>query len=173
MSYASQYVTDVDEPCALEETSVDACPLCVYQNDNVIQNIAKVEASLAGKIDTKQIYSVVCTMYSKHIEPLRRQGKKLLDLDEKTCEEHYTRHVVNTTQQIAGDILYCSKIQRHYQKTIALRSGSDGAVMLNPQSVTEYVKISRHKLELVKYFNTAQRKKQTEDATALQPYAFN
>jgi hypothetical protein len=152
--YATQFVQDTEDSCELMEKGVDFCPLCAYQNDNIIQNIAKVEASLVGKIDNKQIYTVICDMYRKHVEPLKRQGKKLMDLDEKTCEEHYTRHVVNTTQQIADDILYCSKMQR------------------NPQCVNEYVKISKHKLELVKYF-TNQRRKQTVETSSIQPYAFN
>lgn len=175
MAYASQFVIDddVDQVCSLEEPSVDVCPLCVYQNDNIIQNINKVEASLVGKIENKQIYTILTDMYKKHVEPLKRQGKKLLQLDEKICEEHYTRHVVNATQQIAADILYCSKMQRHYQKNIAMRNNDNGSVLLNPQHVTEYVKISRHKLELIKHFSNAQRRKETAAQTAITPHAFN
>jgi hypothetical protein len=170
--YANQFVQDTEDTCELSEKSVEFCPLCAYQNDNIIQNIAKVEASLVGKIENKQIYKIICDMYRKHVEPLKRQGKKLMDLDEKTCEEHYTRHVVNTTQQIADDILYCSKMQRHYKKNIALRNNNSGTVMLNPQSVNEYVKISKHKLDLVKYFAN-QRRKQSVETSSIQPYAFN
>ena len=92
------------------------------------------------------------------------------------CEEHYTRHVVDTTQQVADDILYCSKMQRHYQKNIALRNeDNDGSVVLNPQNVNEYVKISKHKLDLVKYYN-AQKKKSVQDeksSMSMTPYTFS
>ena len=71
--YASQFVQDTEDTCELEEKSVEFCPLCAYQNDNIIQNIAKVEASLVGKIENKQIYKIICDMYCKHVEPLKRQ----------------------------------------------------------------------------------------------------
>jgi hypothetical protein len=91
MAYAAQFVTvDEDNPCPLVEPSMGKCPMCVYQNDNIVQNMSKVEQSLAGKIESKQIYTILCDMYHKHIEPLQRQGKTLLGLDEKICEEHYT-----------------------------------------------------------------------------------
>jgi len=170
MSYAAQFVQDVSDTCELEENSVDFCPLCAYQNDNIIQSCTRVHSSLVGKIENQQIYTILCDMYRKHVEPLKRQGKILMDLDDATCEEHFTRHVVNSTQQIADDILYCSKMQRHYKRNIALRNG--GTVMLNPQSVKEYVQISKHKLELVKYFSN-HKKKQSSETSTVQPYAFN
>ncbi len=171
MAYAAHFVHEEDS-CEIKESAVDFCPLCAYQNDNIITNIGKVHASLIGQIDTKEIYTVICKMYHTHVTPLRKQGKNLLDLDEMTCAEHFTRHVVNSVQQVADDILYCSKMQRHYKKNIALRNNNSGTVMLNPQSVTEYVKISKHKLELIKYFSRG--RKNTDDATlTVQPYAFN
>jgi len=177
MSLASHFVTvEQDEPCSLEEESAGRCPLCVYQDDNIIQNINKVEVSLSGRIEPQQIYHILCDMYQKHVAPLLRQGKRLMVLTPSICEEHYTRHVVDTTQQVADDILYCSKMQRHYQKNIALRNeDNDGSVVLNPQNVNEYVKISKHKLDLVKYYN-AQKKKSAQDEKAsmsMTPYTFN
>jgi len=172
MSFAAQFVgVEEDDTCELEESSVGQCPLCCYQDDNIIRNIAKVEASLSGKIQANQIYTILCDMYEKNAVPLRRQGKKLLPLTTEICAEHFTRHVINTSQQIAEDIHYCSKMQRHYQKNIGLRNGNSGLVVLNPSSVNEYVKISRHKLELVKYFNTVQKRKQASE-TSTTPYAF-
>lgn len=177
MSLASHFVTvEQDEPCSLEEESAGRCPLCVYQDDNIIQNINKVEASLSGRIEPQQIYHILCDMYQKHVAPLLRQGKTLMVLTPAICEEHYTRHVVDTTQQVADDILYCSKMQRHYQKNIALRNeDNDGSVVLNPQNVNEYVKISKHKLDLVKYYN-AQKKKSAQDeksSMSMTPYTFS
>ena len=40
--YANQFVQDTEDTCELSEKSVEFCPLCAYQNDNIIQNIAKV-----------------------------------------------------------------------------------------------------------------------------------
>lgn len=104
--YATQFVQDTEDSCELMEKGVDFCPLCAYQNDNIIQNIAKVEASLVGKIDNKQIYTVICDMYRKHVEPLKRQGKKINGFGRKnlrgtlhpSCSKYNTtdsgRHIV-------------------------------------------------------------------------------
>lgn len=161
-----------DEPCALEEPTLGKCPLCIYQNDNIIMNMTNVEKTLTGKVDPDEIYSVLCGMYKKHTEPLKRQGKKPMELTEELCREHYTKHVVNTRQQVSDDIFYCCKLQRHYMKNIGVRSADTGNVTLNPHHVQEYVKISRHKLELVKYMNIM-TKREEQNTKSSEPHAFS
>lgn len=171
MNYATNLV-DEDETCELEEPSYGVCPLCTYQDDNIIRSMADVERNLTGSVEKDEIYNVLCKMYKKHTAPLVRQGKKLMKLTPELCKEHYTRHVVNPTQQVADDILYCCKLQRHYKKNIGVRSQQTGNVTLNPHHVNEFVKLSKHKLDLVKYMNTLRKKKETETSSS-EPYAFS
>ncbi len=167
---------DDEEVCALEEVSVGVCPLCTYQDDNVIRHLANTEKTLQGNVESEQIYCILVDMYKKHTQPLIQQGKKPLELTVDHCREHYTKHVVNSFSQISDDILYCAKMQRHYKKNIGLRNNQSGRVQLNPQFVQEYMKISRHKLELVKYLNIMQKRKDSENASVqstVTPHSFS
>ena len=165
-----------DEVCALEEKSVGKCPLCTYQDDNIIRHLCKTEKALQGNVEAEKVYGILVDMYKKHTEPLRRQGKQMLKLTVAHCREHYTKHVVNAFSQVSDDILYCSKMQRHYKKNIGVRNGQSGKVSLNPHHVQEYVKLSRHKLELVKYLNIMQKRKESgasEVQSAVTPHSFS
>jgi hypothetical protein len=170
MNYATNIVDE--ETCELEEPALGVCPLCKYQDDNIIRSMSEVERNLTGNIESEEIYIVLCNMYKKHTRPLVKQGKKLMQLTPELCKEHYTKHVVNPRQQVADDIFYCCKLQRHYKKNIGIRSTQTGQVTLNPHHVNEYIKVSKHKLDLVKYMNVMD--KRTENNTASnEPYAFS
>lgn len=171
MNYATNLVEE-EEVCELEEPDLGVCPLCKYQDDNIIRSMTDVERNLTGNIEKEEIYNVLCNMYKKHTAPLIRQGKKLMKLTPELCKEHYTKHVVNPVQKVADDILYCCKLQRHYKKNIGVRSHQTGNMTLNPHHVNEFIKISRHKLDLVKYMNAQHKKKETKSDTT-EPYAFS
>lgn len=171
MNYATNVIEE-EEVCELEEPDLGICPLCKYQDDNIIRTMTDVEKNLTGNIEKDEIYNVLCCMYNKHTAPLLRQGKKLMKLTPELCKEHYTKHVVNPTQQVADDIQYCCKLQRHYKKNIGVRSHQTGSVTLNPHHVNEFIKLSRHKLDLVKYMNTLKKKSDTKPGSS-QPYAFS
>ena len=92
-------------------------------------------------------------------------------LTPEMCKEHYTKHVVNPVQQVSDDILYCCKLQRHYKRNIGVRNQQDN-VTLNPHHVNEFIKLSKHKLDLVKYMNIMKKKTETKTNTS-EPYAFS
>lgn len=171
MNYAANMVDD-DENCELHEPSIGICPLCKYQDDNIIMKMSDVEQKLTGKIDPEEIYQVVCDMYARHTAPLIQQGRQPMKITVEHCREHYTKHVVNTHQQVQDDIHYCCKLQRHYKKNIAVRNAQNANVTLNPHHVNEFVKISKHKLDLVKYLNVVNKRKETKVAPT-GPYAFS
>ena len=170
MNYATNLI-DEEEMCALEEPSLGVCPLCKYQDDNIIRSMTTVEQQLTGNVEKDEIYNVLCGMYKKHTAPLLRQGKKLMALTPEMCKEHYTKHVVNPVQQVSDDILYCCKLQRHYKRNIGVRNQQDN-VTLNPHHVNEFIKLSKHKLDLVKYMNIMKKKTETKTNTS-EPYAFS
>lgn len=170
MNYATNLIEE-EETCALVEPSMGVCPLCKYQDDSIIKNMSDVERSLTGNVDSEEIYTVLCNMYKKHTAPLIKQGKSVMKITPEHCREHYSKHVVNSHQQVADDILYCCKLQRHYKKNIGVKSSQTGNVTLNPHHVNEYIKISKHKLDLVRYMNVM-KKKPSATSAANEPYAF-
>ena len=46
MNYATNLMNDEDEACALEEPDLGVCPLCKYQEDNIIMKMSEVEEKL-------------------------------------------------------------------------------------------------------------------------------
>lgn len=164
---------DEDETCALEEPDFGVCPLCKYQDDNIILKMSEVEEKLTGTIEPDEIYTVLCNMYQKHTAPLIRQGKTPMTLSLDMCKQHYSRHVVNPVQQIADDIHYCCRMQVHYKKNIGVKNSQTGNITLNPHHVNEYIKLSKHKLDLVKYMNVMRKRNSADKQKSSEPYAFS
>ena len=165
-------VDDEDEIVALEDPPCKHCPLCSYQNGGIVQRMSATHHALSGQIEPDKMYEVLCDMYAKHTAPLIRQGKSPMPLTHAMCRNHYTKHMVNAMQQVGDDIHYCARMQEHYQKNIGVRNNTLGTVTLNPAYVNDYVKISKHKLELVKYYNVM-RRRQSDSQTTEQPHAFS
>lgn len=165
-------VDDDDVICELEEESCEACPLCAYKNNGIVKRMRTAERALTGQVAQDKMFEILCDMYAKHTAPLIRQGKTPLPLTHQMCKLHYTKHVVNPLQQVGEDISYCARMQEHFKKNIGVRNSTLGTVTLNPSYVQDYVKISKHKLELVKYYNVM-RRRQTETETRDDPHAFS
>ena len=165
-------VDDDDEICELEDVECEACPLCAYKDGGIVKRMHAAERKLTGCVAQEKIFEILCDMYSKHTAPLIRQGKNPLPLTHDMCKIHYTKHVVNPLQQVGNDIHYCARMQEHFKKNIGVRNSTLGTVTLNPAYVQDYVKISKHKLELVKYYNVM-RRRQTDTETREDPHAFS
>tara|TARA_B100001540_G_scaffold240933_1_gene215647 strand:- start:373 stop:888 length:516 start_codon:yes stop_codon:yes gene_type:complete len=163
---------DEDEIVALEDEPCRACPLCAYKDGGIVQRMRATEQTLTGQIEPNKMFEVLCDMYAKHTAPLIRQGKTPMPLTHEMCRIHYTKHVVNPMQQVGEDIHYCARMQEHFKKNIGVRNNIVGTVTLNPAYVQDYVKISRHKLELVKYYNVM-RRRQSDNQTREEPHAFS
>lgn len=163
---------DEDEIVSLEEPPRYECPLCAYQNGGIVRRMGATQQALTGQIEPTKMFEVLCDMYTKHTAPLIRQGKNPMELTHEMCRIHYTKHVVNPMQQVGDDIHYCARMQEHFKKNIGVRNNIVGTVTLNPAYVNDYVKISKHKLELVKYYNVM-RRRQTDTQESEQPHAFS
>lgn len=161
-----------DEIVPLEDIPRHECPLCSYQNGGIVQRMGATQQALTGQIEPGKMFEVLCEMYCKHTAPLIRQGKQPMPLTHEMCRIHYTKHVVNPMQQVGDDIHYCARMQEHFQKNIGVKNSTLGTVTLNPAYVNDYVKISKHKLELVKYYNVM-RRRQSDSQTSEQPHAFS
>jgi hypothetical protein len=88
--------------------------------------------------------------------------------------EHYEKHRLNTKGELAREIMYTQTLQTVYrEKAIGSHSSTQG-LAVNRVAIAEWLKLSKHKVEMLKTYNVMQRhatnQTTTQNAT---PYEFN
>jgi hypothetical protein len=65
-------------------------------------------------------------------------------------------------------------MQIHFRKhQVATINSKTGRKKLDPKAMNEWVKLSKHKLELIKYYNGPLAKMKNKDTGSIKPYEFS
>ena len=173
---------DNEEPCAvIDEGDEDngLCPICSHNASErgVIAKMNDLESRLTGTISPEEIYRIMFQMWEHEVRvPLERQCMPCPDLTVDHIRRHYTSHKMNMKNIISKEILFCNEMQRQLKgNQIAVRNKVTGEKRLVLKGVMEWQKLSKHKLELIKYFNNTLMKKQKTSggSAAIKPYEFD
>ena len=90
--------------------------------------------------------------------------------------KHYTNHRMNMKNIVSKEILFVNEMQRQLKnKQIAVRNKVTGEKRLVLKGITEWQKLSKHKLELIKYYQNTLMKhsKNGVKSTSIKPYEFD
>lgn len=178
-------VADVDEeneePCpVIEEEEEQACPICSHSSSErgVISKMNELEEKLTGHISPEEIYRIQHQLWTHEIVlPLQRQQMPFPDLTIDDIRRHYTSHKMNVKNLVSREILFVSEVQRQLKRNqIAVRNKVTGEKKLVLKGVSEWQKLSKHKLELIKYYNNTLMKGSAKNAitnASIKPYEFD
>lgn len=167
-----------DEPCDMLTLEEDhACPLCQYsQSDaSVIDRMNQMEQNMTGTTSSEEIYRTLASLYDIQIrQPLLNQGLEAPEITVSQIRSHYTLHKLNLRDIVSKEILAVNNMQIHFRKhQVATLNKTTGKKKLDPKAVGEWVKLSKHKLELIKYYNGPLAKMQKKEAGTIKPYEFS
>jgi len=168
----------MEEPCDMltEEEHMD-CPLCKYSqaDASVIDRMNQMEQSMTGTTSSEEIYRTLAGLYDVQIrQPLINQGLQAPSITVAQLRAHYTLHKLNLRDIISKEILAVNNMQIHFRKhQVATVNSKTGRKKLDPKLMNEWVKLSKHKLELIKYYNGPLAKMQKKEAGSIKPYEFS
>mgnify|MGYP000874484628 CR=1 FL=1 len=171
-------VDDMEEPCPVEDEAVaKQCPICCHSSGDGgwISKLNELEDSLTGTISPEEIYRTQFQLFEKIVkEPLSLQGKEYPDLSVDDLREHYSKHRMNIAQIVSKEILFCNEMQRQLRsKQIAVVNVKTGSKRLLMAGIREWQRLSKHKLDLIKYYNGPLAKRQkTTSSVGIKPYEF-
>jgi hypothetical protein len=173
---------DMDEngevSCDVEEHKDELnCPICAHNSDDasVIQQMNDIEVKLTGTVSPEEIYRVQHQLYETQVRaPLLRQNKVCPEITLNDIRAHYQKHRLNLRDIISKEILFVNTMQVHFRKSqIATKCLKDGRKTLNMKGVDQWIKLSKHKLDLIKYLNGPLAKKaKTSGTKGIKPYEF-
>lgn len=175
---SSDDIDDMEEPCPVEDDDqTKQCPICCHSSGDGgwISKLNQLEESLTGQISPEEIYRTQYELFEKIVkEPLSLQGKEYPDLTIDDLRTHYQQHRMNIAQIVSKEILFCNEMQRQLRsKQIAVVNVKTGSKRLLMSGIREWQRLSKHKLELIKYYNGPLSKKQkTNTQMGIKPYEF-
>ena len=134
----------------------------------------EIESNLTGTVSSEEIYRIQYELYEHQVrQPLLRQGMECPEITIADLRNHYQNHRLNLKDIIAKEILFVNVMQIHFRKQqIATRNKKDNTKTLNLKGVNEWIKLSKHKLDLIKYYNGPLAKKSKGKNGGIKPYEF-
>ena len=135
----------------------------------------EIESNLTGTVSSEEIYRIQYELYEHQVrQPLIRQGMDCPEITLEQIRNHYQNHRLNLRDIIAKEILFVNTMQVHFRRSqIATKNLRDGKKTLNLTGVSQWIKLSQHKLNLIKYYNGPLAKKTKGKNGGIKPYEFN
>ena len=171
---------DNEEPCPVVDEVEDhhQCPICTHNHNErgVISKMKELEQRLTGTISSEEIYRIMLQLWDHEVKvPLERQGMAVPELTIDDIRTHYTSHKMNMKNIVSKEILFVNEMQRQLKtRQIAVRNRVTGEKRLVLKGISEWQRLSKHKLELIKYYNnTLMKNSKTGNSASIKPYEFD
>ena len=174
-------------PCAFsddeeEDHGIDCnCPLCKYGDGGtgdaheIISKMEEVDTAMTGNIRDDDIYRLQAEMFTEHVQkPLEKQGLSAPTITPEMCRDHFSKHRVNAKRVIAGEIRFVDTMQYHFRKqNILSRNNQTGETRINTSAVKQWIQLSKHKMDLIKYYKGPLSKNKAGNTKSMTPYSFS
>ena len=85
---------------------------------------------------------------------------------------HYKFHKLNEREVISNDIVTIGIMQEHLKDSQIASQKKDGLKTYNLKCVDAYVRLSKHKLDLIKFLKSSESKNKAS-TNKLKPYEFS
>lgn len=163
----------MEENCPVIDGVHSDCPLCqLNSTDPIIQKMNNMEESLSGKICASEIYKLIHDFYVLQKQELERQQMPCPEISLNQIARHYEKHKVNLKNIVANEIFLANEMQCHFEASQIATRDASGQKTLHSKSVDQWIRLSKHKLDLVKYYQSLSKHKVSEP-TGIKPFEFN
>ncbi len=164
---------ETDEFCAVMDEQHTECPLCqLNSTDPIIQKMNAMEESMSGKVCANEIYKLLYDFYTMQKRDLERQNITCPTITLDQIREHYEKHRVNLKNIVANEIFLANEMQGHFASSQIATRNASGQKTLHSKSVDQWIRLSKHKLDLVKYYQSLSKNKVSEPS-GIKPFEFN
>jgi hypothetical protein len=178
-------VTPIDEdeagedevPCDAVDDDETQCPICSFSNSGAggfVETLNQTEDNLTGSVAPEEIYRIMHSLYIRTVkEPLELQKKKVPEISIGDIRNHFMNHRMNIRTIVGKEILFVCDMQRQLRTTqLAVVNLKTGKKRLLIKGISQWQRLSKHKLELIKYHVSLSKKNTNSKTNALKPYEF-
>ena len=158
------------------------CVLCSYGDGGsgeahaVLERMQEIDQQLVGKVSDDEIHRLQAELYTTHVlEPLKRQGiENVPEVTAEMCRKHFSKHRMNIRRLIGSEISFVNTMQKQVRReNILSRNNVTGQTKIDNGALNNWLKMSKHKLDLVKFYNGALAKADGKKTQNIKPYSFS
>tara|TARA_B110000908_G_C10268121_1_gene466901 strand:- start:7469 stop:8080 length:612 start_codon:yes stop_codon:yes gene_type:complete len=157
------------------------CALCQYGDGGsgeahaVISRMQEIDSQMVGKVADREIYNLQADLYRTHVkEPLERQGIEAPDVTAETCRAHFSKHRMNMKRMVGSEINFVNSMQKHVRREqILSRNNVTGRTKVDNAAIKQWIALSKHKLDLIKYYKGPLSKEIASKTQNIKPYSFS
>lgn len=157
------------------------CALCQYGDGGsgeahaVISRMQEIDSQMVGKVADSEIYSLQADLYRTHVkEPLERQGIDAPEVTAETCRAHFSKHRMNMKRMVGSEITFVNSMQKHVRReNILSRNNVTGRTKVDNGAIKQWIALSKHKLDLIKYYKGPLSKEKGGKTQNIKPYSFS
>ena len=130
---------------------------------------------MTGNTSSEEIYKTLAALYDAQVrQPLLNQGLEAPEITVEQLRKHYTLHRLNLKDIVSKEILEINNMQVHFRKNqVATMNTKTGRKTINPRVMGEWIKLSKQKLDLIKYYRTSVGNEKKNEAHSIKPYDFS
>ena len=167
------FINMEEDFCPIQEEQNYTCSLCqLSSTDPIIQKMNAMEASMSGNINSSEIYKSIHDFYILQKQELETQCMPCPTITLEEIKVHYEKHKVNLKNIIANEIFLANEMQSHFASSQIATRNASGQKTLHSKSVDQWIRLSKHKLDLVKYYQSLSKNKVSQPS-GIKPFEFN
>ena len=124
---------------------------------------------LSGRAGDTHITNMQLAIYQKRMGPLRAEGRPVRELTRAMLLRHYRTHRVSIMRTVAEEIRVFELMGRTLRRTGLCDLDADGRKVLLRSGAQEYNKMSKSKLDLLKFYSQLEKQRREDEANAGAP----
>lgn len=148
------------------ENRSDPCPCCELATSEVVRAMDSVADTLAGRAGDGHITKMQLEIYNRRMAPLRREGRDVPRLTREILLRHYRTHRVSIMRSVAEEIRVFELMERTLRRTGLCDVDADGRRVLVKSGAQEMNRLSKSKLDLLKFYATLEKQRREDEANA-------
>ena len=156
---------DLEEPQSASGHN-DVCPCCELATSEVVRAMDSVADTLAGRAGDGHITKMQLEIYNRRMAPLRREGRDVPRLTRDMLLRHYRTHRVSIMRSVAEEIRVFELMERTLRRTGLCDMDADGRRVLVKSGAQEMNRLSKSKLDLLKFYATLEKQRREDEANA-------
>lgn len=142
------------------------CPCCELATSEVVRAMDSVADTLAGRAGDGHITKMQLEIYNRRMAPLRREGRDVPRLTRDMLLRHYRTHRVSIMRSVAEEIRVFELMERTLRRTGLCDLDADGRRVLMKSGAQEMNRLSKSKLDLLKFYATLEKQRREDEANA-------
>lgn len=144
--------------------SSNKCACCDLSTSQLMKKLDAVADKLAGRASDSRVNAIQLEIFNAEVAALKAEGREVPHITKRVLRKHYTEHRISPIRSVAEDIRIFELAERTLRKTGLAEEDEDGVKVLNSRGAAELCKLSKSKLDALKFYVSLDKIRKEEEA---------